>query len=130
MANTRTTAKTPAEPKAANEVVQAARTWTATLREAGKAVAEGAIAVQDRNVHFTQLVVDQGLKQIEDQAATLRKLYGTLASQSDDRRAAFRDLGREAAEAYIGLLAAPLKLARRAVATVRETTEQGAESEA
>src|SRR5215469_3278949 len=109
MAEIKTKAQTTAEPKAENEVVQAARTWTETLREAGKVVADTAIAMQDRNVHFTQQVVDQGLKQIEDQTATLRKLYGTLASQSDARRAAFRDLTREAAEAYIGFLTMPVR---------------------
>jgi hypothetical protein len=130
MADTKTKAQTTAEPKAENEVVDAAQTWTETLREAGKAVADTAIALQDRNVHFTQSVVDQGLKQIEDQTATLRKLYGTLAGQSDARRAAFRDLGREAAEAYIGFLTAPVKLARRSVEAVRETADRGGSSEA
>jgi len=130
MADTKTKTQTTAEPKAENEVAQAARTWTATLREAGKAVADTAIAIQDQNVHFTQLVVDQGLKQIEDQTATMRKLYGSLANQSDARRAAFRDLGREAVEAYIGLLATPVKFARRTFETVRETAEQGEGSEA
>jgi hypothetical protein len=121
---TQTKAQTTSEPKAENEVVQAARAWTDTLREAGKAVADTAIAMQDRNVHFTQAVVDQGLKQIEDQAATLRKLYGTLASQSDARRAAFRDVTREAAEAYMGFLTMPVKLARRVVDASRENAEQ------
>jgi hypothetical protein len=130
MAETKTKAQTTAEPKTENEVIEAARTWTETLREAGKAVADTAIAMQDRNVHFTQQVVDQGLKQIEDQAATLRKLYGTLASQSDARRAAFRDLSREAAEAYIGFLATPVRFARRVMDASRETAEQAAGREA
>ena len=125
MAEIKTKAQTTAEPKAENEVVQAARTWTETLREAGKSVADAAIAMQDRNVHFTQSVVDQGLKQIEDQAATLRKLYGTLTSQSDARRTAFRDLGREATEAYISFLATPVRLARRTYESMRETAERG-----
>src|SRR5260221_14077967 len=125
VANTNANAQATGEPKAENEVDQAGVTGTETFRGAGKAVAETAIAIQDQNVHFTQLVVDQGLKQIEDQTVTVRKLYGTLASQSDARRAAFRDLGREAVEAYIGLLATPVKLARRTFETVRETAEQG-----
>jgi hypothetical protein len=129
-ADTKTKAHTTAEPKAENEIVQAARTWTKTLREAGTAVADTAVAMQDRNVHFTQLVIDQGLKQIEDQTATLRKLYGTLSSQSDARRAAFRDLGREAVAAYVGFLATPVKLARRTVEAVREPAEHGASNEA
>ena len=130
MAETKTKAQTTAEPKAENEVVQAARTWTETLRGAGKAVADTAIAMQDRNVHFTQSVVDQGLKQIEDQAATLRKLYGTLSSQSDARRAAFRDLTREAAEAYIGFLTTPVRFARRVMDASQETAQQAAGREA
>ena len=128
-AKTKTKAQTTAEPTAENEVIHAARAWTETLREAGKSVAESATAIQDRNVHFTQSVVDQGLKQIEDQAATLRKLYANLASQSDERRAAFRQLAREAGEAYIGLLAAPARLARRAVERAQETAKQDAANE-
>ena len=126
---TKTKAQTTTEPKAENEVMHAARAWTETLREAGKTVAESATAIQDRNVHFTQSVVDQGLKQIEDQAATLRKLYANLASQSDERRAAFRQLAREAGEAYIGLLVAPVRLARRAVERAQETAKQDAANE-
>jgi nitric oxide synthase oxygenase domain/subunit len=125
-AKTKTKAQTTAEPTAENEVIHAARAWTETLREAGKTVADSAIAIQDRNVHFTQSVVDQGLKQIEDQAATLRKLYANLASQSDERRAAFRQLAREAGEAYISLLGAPVRLARRAVERAQETAKQDA----
>jgi hypothetical protein len=130
MAETKSKAQATAEPQAENEVVPAARTWTDSLREAGKAVADSAIAMQDRNVHFTQSVVDQGLKQIEDQVATLRKLYATLAGQSDARRAALRHLTREAAGAYIGLLATPVKLARRAAASTQESVKQGAGGEA
>lgn len=130
MADTKTKAQTAAEPQAENEIVQAARAWTETLREAGKAVADTAIAMQDRNVHFTQYVVDQGLKQIEDQTASLRKLYGTLSSTSDARRAAFRDLGREAAQAYKSFLATPVKLAQRAAETARETAQHDAGREA
>src|SRR5262249_51671330 len=115
-----------AEPKAENEVMQAARSWTETLREAGKAAAEGAIAMQDGNVHFTQALVDQGLKQIEDQAATLRSLYSTLASQSDARRAAFRHLAREAAEAYLGVLSSPARVARRSAERAQAGMKQGA----
>lgn len=126
---TETKSETTTEPKAENEFAHAARTWAESLREAGKAVADTAIVMQDRNVHFAQYVTDQGLKQLEDQTVALRKLYGTLTSQSDARRAAFRDLGREAAEAYIGFLATPVKLARRAVSSVREYTERGADSE-
>lgn len=130
MADTKTRATTANEPKVENEIAQAARTWTETLREAGKSVADAAIAMQDRNVHFTQIVVDQGLKQIEDQTATVRKLYDSLASQSEARRAAFRNLGREAVEAYIGFLAAPVKLARRTTETLWETADQNEGGEA
>jgi hypothetical protein len=126
---TKSKAQTTDEPKAENEVIHAARAWTETLREAGKTVADSAIAIQDRNVHFTQSVVDQGLKQIEDQAATLRKLYGNLTAQSDERRAAFRQLAQEAGGAYISFLSAPVRLARRAVERAQETAKQDAANE-
>jgi hypothetical protein len=130
MADTKTKASTAAESKAEPEIAQAARTWTETLREAGKSVANAAIAMQDRNVQFTQVVVDQGLKQIEEQTATVRKLYDTLASQSEARRAAFRTLGREAVETYIGFLATPVKLARRTAETLWVSADQSEGGEA
>ncbi|SRR5579875_1733017 len=120
-------AQATAEPNSENEMIQAARAWVKTLNEAGAAVAETALALQDRNVRFTQSVVDQSLKQIEDQTATLRKLYGDLASQTDAPRAALRDLSREAAEAYVGLLTAPVRFARRAAETIQEAVERGVE---
>jgi hypothetical protein len=130
MAETQTTteakSETTSEPKAENEMIHAARAWAESMREAGKAVADTAASMQDRNVHFAQYVTDQGLKQLEDQTVALRKLYYTLTSQSEGRRAAFRNLGREAAEAYIGFLATPVKLARRAASSVREYTERDA----
>jgi len=136
MAATKSKAQATAESKAeyevneVNEVVQAARAWTETLREAGEAVVDSAIAIQDRNAQFTQFVVDRGLKQIEDQAATLRTLNSTLADQSDARRATFRHLIREASEAYIGFLSLPVKFARGAVESAEETMKQAADSEA
>lgn len=117
------------EPKAENKVNQAASAWTETLREAGQTIAESALAIQERNVHFAQSLVEQGFKQVEDQTATLHKLYTKVASQSDARREAFRDLAREAATAYAGLLMSPVRLYRRAVAYVRDAgTPEGSEA--
>jgi hypothetical protein len=107
-----TRAQSTTEHKAENKANQAASTWTETLREAGKAVADSAVALQDRNVHFAQSIVEQGFQQVESQTATLHELYTTVASQSDARRAALRDLTREAAAACIGFLTAPIKLYR------------------
>ncbi|HLZ23290.1 MAG TPA: hypothetical protein VKQ30_14320 [Ktedonobacterales bacterium] len=130
MADTKTKAQTSAEQKAENTVNQAATAWSETIRDAGKAVADSAVAMQDRNVQFAQSIIEQGFKQIENQTATLHELYTTVASQSEARRAAFRDLTREAAEAYIGLLASPAKLYRRVVEAARETVTQPTGTEA
>ena len=132
-ATTATTAKkvdeAKAEPKPENKVNQAASAWTETLRDAGQTIADSALAIQDRNVHFAQSLVEQGFKQVEDQTATLHKLYTKVASQSDARREAFRDLAREAATAYAGLLMSPVRLYRRAVAYVRDAgTPEGTEA--
>ena len=109
---------------------EAASTWTETLRDAGKAVADSAIAIQDRNVHFAQSLIEQSFQQIENQTATLHELYTTVASQTDARRSAFRNLTREVASAYLGFLAAPVRLYRRAAETTEETAKQATGTEA
>ena len=113
-------AELKAEPKPENKVNQAASAWTETLRETGQSIAESALAIQERNVHFAQSLVEQGFRQVEDQTTALHKLYTKVASQSDARREAFRDLTREAAAAYAGFLMSPARLARRAIAYVRD----------
>jgi hypothetical protein len=123
VADTKTKVESTTEQKAENKVNQAASTWTETLREAGKAVADSAVALQDHNVHFAQSIIEQGFEQIESQTATLHKLYTTLAGQSDARRAAFRDLTREAAAAYVGFLTSPVKLYRRTVESAQEAVK-------
>lgn len=130
MADIKTKTQSAAEQKAEETVNQAASAWSETIRDAGKAVADSVVAMQDRNVHFAQSILEQGFKQVESQTAQLHKLYNTLAGQSDERRAAFRDLTREAASAYIDLLATPAKLYRRVVGAVRETEKQPAGTEA
>jgi hypothetical protein len=134
MADTKKTkTETASEPKtesAIDQVTHAASAWTETLREAGKAVADSAVAIQSRNAQFTQSLVEQGFKQVEDQTKALHSLYTTVASQSDARRAAFRELAREATSASMTLLASPAKIYRRAIERVREAGERDESGEA
>lgn len=122
----KTTEKVERETSA---VSQAASAWSETLREAGKAVADSAVAMQDRNAQFAQSVVEQGFKAVEDQTRALHSLYTAVASQSGARRAAFRELAREAASASVTLLATPAKAYRRAIERVREASERDESAE-
>lgn len=110
--------------KAESAVNQAANAFGETLREAGKTVVDGAIAMQDRNAHFAQTIIEQGFKQVEEQTVALHKLYSAVASQSEARRAAFRDLGREAAAASFSLLMLPARRSRRVFESARETARE------
>lgn len=125
------TTKTTVEPQAESVITpvsQAASAWTETLREAGKAVADSAISIQDRNAQFAQSLVEQGFRQVEDQTKALHSLYTAVASQSSARRAAFRELAREAVGASGSLLVSPARIARRAIERVREEREERAEA--
>ncbi|HEX2350067.1 MAG TPA: hypothetical protein VHI51_16645 [Ktedonobacterales bacterium] len=110
--------------KAESVVNQAATAFGETLREAGRTVVDGAIAMQDRNAHFAQTIIEQGFKQVEEQTVALHKLYSAVASQSEARRAAFRDLGREAAAASFSLLMLPARRSRRVFESARETVRE------
>lgn len=105
-------------------VAHAASEWADTLREAGKSVAESAVAMQDRNVQFAQSLVEQGFKQVEDQTKALHSLYTTVTSHSGARRAAFRELAREAVSASGAFLVSPARIYRRAIERVREAGEE------
>jgi hypothetical protein len=123
MATTKTAPKAT-EEQTESPLNQAASHWTETLREAGKAVADSAAAIQDSNVQFAQTLIDQGFKQVEGQTVALHKLYSALASHSAERRSAFRQLAREAASAYVSTLAAPARLTRRGFDAVREAVSR------
>jgi hypothetical protein len=129
----KTKTETASEPKVEStidQVTQAASAWTETLREAGHAIAESAVAIQNRNAQFTTSLVEQGFKQVEDQTKALHSLYTTVASQSDARRAALRELAREATSASVTILASPAKIYRRAFERVREAYEREESGEA
>lgn len=115
-----------AAEKAESAINQAATAFGETLREAGKTVVDGAIAMQDRNTHFAQTIIEQGFKQVEEQTVALHKLYSAVAGQSETRRAAFRDLGREAAAASFSLLTMPARRYRRVFESARETVRESA----
>ncbi|HEV2236957.1 MAG TPA: hypothetical protein VGR57_09890 [Ktedonobacterales bacterium] len=128
MAATKTTTKA-SEERAESPVAQAANHWTETLREAGKAVAESAAAIQDSNMHFAQSLIDQSFKQVEGQTVALHKLYTALSSHSAERRGAFRELAREATTAYVSTLAVPARFARRGFDAVREAVAKQSAAE-
>jgi len=115
--------------KAENPVARAAGAWSETIREAGKAIADSAAAIQDSNRQFAQSLIDQSFKQVEGQTVALHKLYTTLASHSAERRDAFRQLAREATAAYFGSLAAPVKFVRRGLNAAREAVRAQAPAE-
>jgi hypothetical protein len=129
MATTKTTTAKASEERVESPIAQAANHWTETLREAGKAVADSAAAIQDSNRHFAQSLIDQSFKQVEGQTVALHKLYTTLSSHSAERRSAFRELAREAASAYVSTLAAPARLTRRGFAAVREAVAKQTSAE-
>src|SRR5215469_5278426 len=102
---------------------ETASTWTETLREAAGTIADSAVALQDRNVEYTQTLIDQSFDQLESQTAKLHETFNTLLAQSAKRRAAFRNLVRETFAASVSAMATPRKFYREALKSVQESAD-------
>jgi hypothetical protein len=125
MAEQKSTKQTDAKVKTEGQQTlrETASTWTETLREAAGTIADSAVALQDRNVEYTQTLIDQSFDQLESQTAKLHETINTLVAQSAKRRAAFRNLVRETFAASVSVMATPTKFYREALKSVQESAD-------
>src|SRR5947209_5601037 len=74
---------------AKNKVNEAAWNLTTSIRETNKAIADSAVAAQERNIRFTQTTFENGVELLKSHAEGTRSLIHELPEQPQDLQGAF-----------------------------------------
>jgi methyl-accepting chemotaxis protein len=86
---------------------KAAERLAETTRDSFGTVLDHAVGLQERNVRFTQGLVDGSIKELRYQAESNRAMAQELLERAERQREAFQRLLEESVEAYMELAYAP-----------------------
>jgi hypothetical protein len=87
---------------------RAAERLAQSTRDSFATVLDHAVGVQERNVRFTQGIVDDSIKELRSQVESNREMTQELIERAHKQREAFQTLLEESLDAYVDLLYAPL----------------------
>ena len=87
---------------------KAAERLAETTRDSFGTVVDHAVGLQERNVRFTQGLVDESIKELRYQAESNRAMTQELVERAERQRDALQTLLEESVDAYVGLAYAPL----------------------
>src|SRR5919205_2684481 len=104
---------------------KAAERLAETTRDSFGTVLDHAVGLQERNVRFTQGLVDDTIKELRHQAETNRGVVEELAERVEKQREAFRTLFEESVDAYMDLAYAPLAYYRQGLRLVEAQVTGG-----
>ncbi len=85
-----------------NILSEATWNWTRAMNDASKALANTAVAAQERNMRYAQSMFENGLEVVKSHTQETRSLTQALVEQSQKQQEAFQALAHEATEAYTG----------------------------
>ena len=83
-----------------NIVSEATWNWTRAVNDVSKALADSAVAAQERNVRYAQSIFENGLEVVKSHTQETRALTQALVEQSQKQQEAFQTIAHEASEAY------------------------------
>jgi len=84
-----------------------------------------AIAAQERNMRYTQSIVQNGTEVLKSHVNSTRELLQVLAEQSQKQQESFQALVRESWDTYVDLLFTPFSYYRQAVDTAESIARHG-----
>jgi hypothetical protein len=93
-----------------------------------QAVAESAVAAQDRNMKFAQSFVQSSSDTLRAHVESTRTLTQELAEQAKRQQEAFQVLTRETVDAYVDFLYTPFSYYEQTLDTVESIAWQGMET--
>ena len=93
-------------------------------RDSYQTVVDHAIGLQERNVRFTQGVVDGTIKELRHQAESNRGVVGELFERAEEGRDAYRSLVEQSLDAYMDLAYAPLAYYKEGLEATRKATRR------
>ena len=93
-----------------------------------QALANSAIAAQERNVRYLQSIVQNGTEVLKSNVNDARTLMQILAEQSQKQQETFQVLARESWDTYVDFLFTPFSYYRQAVDTAESIARQGVQT--
>jgi hypothetical protein len=85
-----------------NIVSEATWNWTRAANDTSKALANTAVAAQERSMRYAQSMFENGIEVVKSHTQETHALTQTLVEQSQKQQEAFQTLVHEATEAYTG----------------------------
>jgi len=93
-----------------------------------QSVADSAVAAQERNVRYTQNVLQGGTELLKSHTESTRTLVQTMIEQTQKQQEAFQVLARESFDAYVEFLYAPFSYYEQTLETAESIARQGVET--
>ncbi len=96
----------------------AAERLAQSTRDSFATVLDHAVGVQERNVRFTQGIVEESIKELRSQVESNREMSWELVEKAQKQREAFQTLLEESVDAYMDLLYTPFAYYRQGLRLV------------
>lgn len=96
-----------------------------SLRETNEAIANSALAAQERNLKFAQSTLTNGIELFKSNLDNSQTVTQNLVAQSQQQRQAVQQIVRESVDNYLDFLYAPLSFYQQVFDTLGSTTQQG-----
>ncbi len=113
---------------AENIVSEATWNLTRSVNDASKALADSAVAAQERNMRYAQSLFENGLEVVKSHTQETRALTQALVEQSQKQQEAFQTLAQEATEAYTGFFSTMFSYYRQVYENAGATVWQGVDA--
>jgi hypothetical protein len=109
----------------ANRVSEASEQMTEAARDSFRVVADGAVAVQERNAKFAQSMFESGIETLRGQAETNRAVMENLAEETGRQQDALRTMVQESVGAYMDFLNSTFFYSQRGLEVTEEAAREG-----
>lgn len=103
---------------------RAAENLAKSTADAYKTVIDHTVAVGERNVRFTQKMVDAWTREIRNQAESNRAVTEELVERAERQRDALQTVVEESVDAYMDLVYAPFSYYKQGLRVVEDNVKQ------
>jgi hypothetical protein len=103
---------------------RAAENLAQSTRDAYKTVVDHTVAAGERNVRFTQGIVDSWTREVRHQAESNRAMTQELIERAEAQRDAFQTLVEESVDAYMDFVYAPFSYYKQGLRLVEDNVRQ------
>ncbi len=101
-----------------DKMEKAAQNVAETTRDPAQTVVDHTVGLQERNVQFTQSMVDSYIKELRQQAERNRAVLEEFATRAEKQRDAYQTLVSETVDAYMDFVYAPFSYYREGLQAV------------